>query len=124
MIDSQSIVGTWKAHLAADPQQTSIFRILEDLRYVSIFEDTHPDAKHQWIPMRLWGSIEDESFYRLRPRKNDVGWTRKFHFDGDTLVFQTTNGDFKEWRCTRIFEDQIPDWFTTRIDSVINRPWK
>lgn len=120
----QSIIGTWHAELASDTSKTSIFRILDDFRFVSFAEDEHPDARRRWIPMRLWGSFDENGAYRLRPRKDATGWTRQISFDGDVMVIEATQPEHRVWRCRILQEADIPEWFALEAEFAIDRPWK
>ncbi len=120
----QSIIGTWHAELASDTSKTSIFRILDDFRFVSFAEDERPDARRRWIPMRLWGSFDEDGAYRLRPKKEAIGWTRQILFDDDIMVIEATEPEHRAWRCKKLDEADIPEWFETEAALALDRPWK
>ena len=84
------MIGTWYAELCSDTSKNSIFRILDDFRYVSFAEDDRPEAERRWYSVRLWGSFDEDGAYRLRPKKDDTGWTRQISFDGDVMIIETT----------------------------------
>ena len=117
----QLMIGTWYGELSSDPSKNSIFRVLDDLSYVSFAEDTRPDARRKWLPMLLWGSMEEENVYRLRPTRDHEGWTRQVTFDGETLVFRTVEPEHKEWRCRRLLDAEIPEWFESEVEARLSR---
>jgi hypothetical protein len=120
----QSIIGTWHAELASDPSKTSIFRILDDFRYVSFAEYVRPDARRRWIPMRLWGGFDDDGAFRLRPRRTAAGWSRRISFDGDVMIIEATEPEHSAWRCRRLAVADIPEWFESEAALALDRPWK
>ncbi|MAS93796.1 MAG: hypothetical protein CMO55_11445 [Verrucomicrobiales bacterium] len=108
-LDHERIIGTWHAEIVSDTSTTSIFRILDDFRFVSFAEDDRPEAKRRWIPMRLWGSFDDDDTYRLRPKKEAEGWTRQISFDGEVMVIKATAPEHRIWRCSKLAESEIPE---------------
>ena len=127
------LVGTWRSVLVSDEGEFGYFRILEDLRYVGIllWEPPGPDGRLRYVDMRLWGALESESVYRLKLKQSSEGWTRDVHFDGDILVMGSTGilqeGDAgtrkMEWRCRRLADQQIPEWFEPEFKKAMARPW-
>ncbi|HRQ88077.1 MAG TPA: hypothetical protein PLA50_04720 [Bacteroidia bacterium] len=121
--DPHRMVGTWYWELSLDPSKNGIFRILDDFRYLSIIEDVSAKDGRRWIPMRLWGEIEAEGIYRLRPRRESKGWIRRISFESEFLIFEADESDHREWRCRRLTNAEIPEWFASEAASALSRPW-
>jgi hypothetical protein len=122
--DPRLLVGTWHATLCSDPSHTGIYRILDDYRHIAFVENSEWHAKNRWLPIRLWGSMEGDNGYRLKPRKNDKGWLRRLSFDGDVLIVTSAEDEKKQWRCVRLSATDIPDWFETEVVKCLTRPRK
>jgi len=118
------MIGTWYGELSSAPSKNGIFRILDDFRYLSIIEYDDPKAGRQWLPHRLWGEIEAEGIYRLRAGKESKGWVRRISFDGDLLIVESDESEHQEWRCRRLMDAEIPEWFESEAVSALDRPWQ
>ena len=74
--------------------------------------------------MRLWGSFDEDGAYRLRPKKEAVGWTRQISFDGEVMVIEATEPEHRAWRCRKLYKDAIPERFELEAALALDRPWR
>jgi hypothetical protein len=126
------LVGTWHSVLISEEASESHFRFLEDLRFVSIFPWEPPHPHHPYADMRLWCELESESVLRMRFYKESEGTVRHLHFEGETMVLQltlkTTEGETEPrkmvWRCHRLNDEEIPEWFEEEFQKAMAKPWR
>jgi hypothetical protein len=125
------LVGTWRSVLVSDERESGCFRFLEDLRYIGIQPLVPPMGRQHFVEWRMWCEFESESTLRMTYHKNRRGEVRELHFEGETLVlkakFSQQDGDTEPrkhvWRCHRLRDEEIPEWFEPEFIKAMARPW-
>lgn len=75
----------------------------------------HPRNPQQCVPSVVWFSVESPTSVRIRPKRNDEGWTQDYQFEEGRLVL---SGGGNRWICTRADAAELPEWLRQALESL------
>ena len=132
---TSSLVGLWYAVSEIDGGTDQYICILEDLRYIGVFNGyiRVGDAPMKWLwqTARIWMELEADSVVRCRYKRGGSSWTRLFYFEGEWLIIATTipqieteaSSRQKVCRCCRITVQDLPAGVEEVFSKAMARPW-
>ena len=129
------LVGLWHGVADWDEDNVTYMRILEDLRYIGVFnghvkvQDEPMKLRWQW--MRVWMVLEPNSVLRCSYKLGGSTWIRTFYFEGECLIIDVTTYQIeaepalerKLYRCHRIAVQDLPEGVEEEFDKAMAKPW-
>ncbi len=125
------LVGTWHAVAEWDESNVVYMRILEDLRYIGVFERQPVSAKWPWQSMCVWMLLEPNSVLRCSYRRGGSPMMRTFFFESDCFMLDVTSITIEEapalerklYRCRPIAVQDLPDGVEEEFSRAMAQEW-
>jgi len=102
-------------------------RILEDLRYIGVFERLPVSEKWPWQSLCVWM----DSVLRCSYKLGGFPMIRTFFFEGEGLMFDVTNHEIKDgpvaerklYRCRPISVKDLPEGLEEQFSRAVAKEW-
>jgi hypothetical protein len=119
------LVGDWHSVLVSNNKPNGYFRITEELRFFTVSPWEHRPGKTVYPSIRSLGENMTETDFTLRFSGKETTVVYRYFFEGEVLVLSTNGMDGElQWRCSRVTEKELPEYFEREFAKAMEMAWQ